>query len=69
VELVADDVRGIAVHMAARVLALAGRDEVWLTSTTAELVEGSGLVLDDAGTHELKGLSGARQLWRVRGAG
>jgi class 3 adenylate cyclase len=69
VELVADDVRGIAVHVAARVLALAGRDEVWLTSTTAELVEGSGLVLDDAGTHELKGLSGARQLWRVRAAG
>ena len=65
VELVGDDVRGIAVHVAARVLGLAGPDEVWLTTTTAELVEGSGLRLEDAGTHELKGLSGARQLWRV----
>ena len=69
VELVGDDVRGIAVHVAARVLALAGPDEVWLTATTAELVEGSGLRLEDAGTHELKGLSGARQLWRVVDAG
>ena len=69
VELVGDDVRGIAVHVAARVLALAGPDEVWLTTTTAELVEGSGLRLEDAGTHELKGLSGARQLWRVVDAG
>ena len=69
VELVGDDVRGIAVHLAARVLALAGPDEVWLTTTTAELVEGSGLRLEDAGTHELKGLSGARQLWRVVDAG
>ena len=69
VELVGDDVRGIAVHVAARVLALAGPDEVWLTTTTAELVEGSGLRLEDAGTHELKGLPGARQLWRVVDAG
>ena len=65
VELVGDDVRGIAVHVAARVLGLAGPGEVWLTTTTAELVEGSGLRLEDAGTHELKGLPGARQLWRV----
>jgi class 3 adenylate cyclase len=66
VELVGEDVRGIAVHLAARVLALAGSDEVWLTTTTADLVEGSGIALEDAGSHELKGLSGARQLWRVR---
>ncbi len=69
VELVGDDVRGIAVHVAARVLALAGADQVWLTTTTAELVEGSGFQLEDAGSHELKGLSGVRQLWRVSGAG
>ena len=35
---------------------------------TAELVAGSGLVLEDAGTHELKGLPGARQLFRVAGS-
>jgi class 3 adenylate cyclase len=65
VELVGDDVGGIAVHMAARVLALAGPNEVLVSSTTSDLIEGSGLVLEDAGSHELKGLSGARQLFRL----
>ncbi len=69
VELVGDDVRGIAVHVAARVLALAGPGEVLLTTTTADLVEGSGLRLEDAGAHELKGLSGERQVWRLSEAG
>ncbi len=65
VELVGDDVRGIAVHTAARVLALAGPSEVLVSSTTSGLLEGSSLVLEDAGIHELKGLSGARQLFRL----
>ena len=65
VELIGDDVRGIAVHVAARILALAGADEVIVTATTAELLEGSGIALTDAGAHELKGLSGARRVWRV----
>jgi class 3 adenylate cyclase len=69
VEVVGDDVRGIAVHVAARVLALAGPSEVLVTTTTADLVEGSGLRLEDAGSHELKGLGGARQVWRVVEAG
>jgi class 3 adenylate cyclase len=65
VELVADDVRGIAVHVAARVLASAGPGEVLLTQTTADLVDGSGIALEDAGEHELKGIAGARRLLRV----
>jgi class 3 adenylate cyclase len=65
VELVGDDVRGIAVHVAARVLALAGPGQVLLTQTTADLVDGSGIALEDAGEHELKGISGARRLLRV----
>ncbi len=65
IELVGDDVRGIAVHMAARVLALAGPNEVIVSSTTADLLEGSGLVLEDAGVHDLKGLSGARHVFRL----
>ena len=65
VELVGDDVRGIAVHVAARVLAAAGPGEVLLTQTTADLVEGSGIALEDAGEHELKGIAGARRLLRV----
>ncbi len=65
VELVGDAIRGIAVHTAARVLALAGPSEVLLSSTTAALVEGSGLVVEDAGLHELKGLSGRHQVFRL----
>lgn len=65
VDLSGGDARGIAVHMAARILALAGPDEVLVSSTTGELLDGSGLALEDAGTHELKGISGARHLLRV----
>ncbi len=65
VEIAAGDVRGVAVHVAARVMALAGPSEVWVSATTRELVADSGLTFDDAGTHELKGVSGARQLYRL----
>jgi class 3 adenylate cyclase len=68
VELVGDDVRGIAVHIAARVLALAGPGEVLVPSTTSELLEGSGMVLEDAGTHKLEGLAGTRQVFPPRRA-
>src|SRR5690349_10006750 len=69
VEFVGDDVRGVAVHAAARVMSLAGPDDVFVTSTTRELLDGSGIVLDEAGTHELKGLSGRRSVFRVADAG
>ena len=55
VELVGDDVRGIAVHVAARVLALAGPGVVLLTATTADLIEGSGILLEDAGSARAQG--------------
>jgi class 3 adenylate cyclase len=65
VELVEGDARGLAVHTAARVMALAGPDEVFLSAPTAALLEGSGLQLADAGTHELKGIAGARKVYRL----
>jgi class 3 adenylate cyclase len=65
VELVGDDVRGIAVHAAARVLELANPGEVLVSSTTAGLLEGSNTVLEDAGVHELKGFPGGRQVFRL----
>ena len=65
VEVVGDDVRGLAIHATARVMSLAGPGEVLVSATTAELLEGSGVTLEDAGSHELKGLSGSRQLFRV----
>ena len=68
-ELVGDDVRGIAVHVAARVLGLGSRDEVMVSSTTRELLEGSGLAFADAGAHELKGLSGVRRVYRLVDSG
>ena len=68
VEFVGENVRGVAVHAAARVMSLAHADEVLVSSTTSDLLEGSGLLLEDAGSHELKGLSGRRQVYRL-GAG
>ncbi len=65
VEFVGGDARGVAVHTAARVLSRAAADEVLVSSTTRDLLDGSGLRLDDAGEHDLKGLSGARALYRV----
>jgi len=65
VEFIADDVRGVAVHAAARVLAVAGPSEVVVSVTTHGLLEGSGLSFEDAGLHALKGLSGQRQLFRL----
>ena len=65
VEFVGQDTRGVAVHTAARVMSLAGPNEVLVSSTTNDLLEGSDLTLTDAGAHELKGLAGPRRLFRV----
>jgi class 3 adenylate cyclase len=62
IELVGDDVRGIAVHIGARVAALAAASEVLVTSTVRDLVSGSGLVFEDRGSHTLKGVP---DTWRV----
>jgi class 3 adenylate cyclase len=67
VERRAGDVRGIAVHLAARVLGLAAAGEVLVSQTTRDLVEGSGIELADRGEHELKGIEGARRLYAVVG--
>jgi class 3 adenylate cyclase len=58
-------VGGIAVHTAARVLAMAGPAEVWVSGTTKELVGGSGIAFEDRGTHELKGVPGDWRLFSV----
>jgi len=55
-EVRGDDVAGIAVHIAARVCALAGAGEVLATSTVRDLVVGSGLEFEDRGTRTLKGI-------------
>lgn len=56
---------GVAVHTAARVVALASPDEILVTSTTRDLLGNSAFRLEQAGAFELKGLSGAREVFRV----
>jgi class 3 adenylate cyclase len=67
VELRDGDVGGIAVHIAARVLAAAGPGEVLVSRTVRDLVTGSDTVLEDRGAHRLKGVEGAWQLFAVVG--
>jgi len=65
IELADDDVRGIAVHICARVAALARPSEVLVSSTVKDLVAGSGLTFEDAREHELKGVPDRWHLYRV----
>jgi class 3 adenylate cyclase len=60
-----EDIRGVAVHVVARIGALAGASEVFASASTVALLEGSGLTFTDAGEHELKGLTGPRRLYRL----
>lgn len=65
VELIPDNVRGVAVHIVTRIMALAAPGEVLVSGTTHELVADSELQFEDRGSHELKGVTGARQVWAL----
>jgi class 3 adenylate cyclase len=65
VELAAGNLHGLAVHAAARVSALAGPNEVLVSSVTRDLLDGSGLMFEERGVHELKGLTGARPVFAL----
>lgn len=69
VEVVGEDVRGLAVHEAARMLELAGPSEILVSGIARDLASHGGLTFEDAGEHELRGVSGARRLFRVGQAG
>jgi class 3 adenylate cyclase len=62
VEMAGDSVRGIAVHIGARISALASASEVLVSSTVRDLVAGSGLEFEDRGLHDLKGVP---DQWRI----
>ena len=62
IELQGDEVRGIAVHAAARILGVAQPGEVLVSSTIRDLLSGSGLDFVDRGGFELRGLNGFRSL-------
>jgi class 3 adenylate cyclase len=65
IELTADDVTGIAVHIAARVAAEADAGETVVSSTVRDLVAGSGLRFEDRGIHALRGLPDNMHLYTV----
>jgi class 3 adenylate cyclase/pimeloyl-ACP methyl ester carboxylesterase len=64
-EVRGDDIGGIGVHIGARVSALAGANEVLVSSTLRDLVIGSGLGFEDRGAHQLKGVPGEWRLFAV----
>jgi class 3 adenylate cyclase len=63
IELLGDDIAGIAVHIGARVAAAAQPNEVLVSSTVRDLVAGSAIVFADRGIRMLKGVPGERQLF------
>ena len=64
-EVRGDDIGGIAVHIGARVSALAGPNDVLVSRTLRDLVIGSGLEFEDRGADELKGVPGEWNLFAV----
>lgn len=67
IELRGDDVGGIAVHIAARVMAVACAGEVLVSRTVRDLVSGSGIEFENRAEHELKGVPGSWQMFAVKG--
>jgi class 3 adenylate cyclase len=64
-EIRGDDIGGIAVHIGARVSALAGPNDVLVSSTLRDLVIGSGIEFEERGSYELKGVPGEWRLFAV----
>jgi class 3 adenylate cyclase len=67
VELRGEDVTGMGVNIAARVMNTAGPGEVIVSSTVKDLVAGSGLCFEDRSTHDLRGVPGEWRLFAVAG--
>jgi class 3 adenylate cyclase len=67
IEVKQDDIGGIAVNIAARVVAMAGPGETLVSSTVRDLVAGSGLRFEDRGFHLLRGLPEEAHLFSVQG--
>jgi class 3 adenylate cyclase len=65
IEIQPDDISGLAVHIGARISALASGGEVLVSGTVKDLVIGSGLVFEDRGSHELAGVPGTWPLFAV----
>jgi class 3 adenylate cyclase len=66
IKLVGDDVRGIAVHIGARVSAMASGGDTLVSSTVKDLVAGSGIEFEDRGMHALKGVPDEWRIFAVK---
>jgi class 3 adenylate cyclase len=64
-DLQVGDIAGIAVHIAARLQALAAADEVLVSSTVNDLALGSGMHFEERGIHTLKGVPGEWRLYAL----
>lgn len=65
IEQLNGDVRGVAVHAAARIMALAKPGDVLVSDIVADILESTDFSLEDYGEHELKGLPGKRRVYRL----
>lgn len=65
VEVLGEDIGGMAVHIAARIMAAAGTGEVWVSRTVRDLVVGSAFDFEDRGVHDLKGVEGQWQIYSL----
>jgi pimeloyl-ACP methyl ester carboxylesterase len=65
IELQGEDTVGVAVHLAARIAAMAGPHEVFVSRTVRDLVSGSGIEFEDQGVFELKGFPEKWQVFKV----
>lgn len=66
VEIMGDDIGGVSVHAVARIMALASPSEVFVSSATVGLADGSGLTFEERGRREVKGLERAIEVYRLR---
>jgi len=66
VEMAGQDLRGIAVHVASRIMATAAPGEVLVSATTRELATGGKVEFEDRGVRALKGIREARQIYAAR---
>jgi class 3 adenylate cyclase len=65
VEMAGRELRGLAVHVAARIMAAAGAGEVFVSATARELASGARIEFEDRGSHAFKGIAGERQVYRA----
>lgn len=69
IEVAGDEIHGLAVHEAARILELAPKGEVLVSATTTDLAREAGLSFEDRGKHKLRGVSHQRHLFAVARGG